>query len=206
MSTYVTVEVVKTGQRKTISARTWELLANAKERGDVRKGFRLLKGADTRPATASANREQARAVTMIPSAIQEAAQKAAEAERAAQAQAMSGSKVEAAAQPEAAPEPTPVEAAPVPEPTPEPSSEAEATQAEEQAAPAEQQQEVHGDIEGLDESITKKVISALAAVGIVTRAQLASAALPTINKALDAAGLSAKKAQAPGWKNKAAAK
>jgi predicted flap endonuclease-1-like 5' DNA nuclease len=131
---------------------------------------------------------------------------------------MSGSKgeavaVEAASAPaavEEAPAPTeatpapeaPPEPAPAPDPTPEPEVTSEPDPVPE--APAEPVEVQHStELSGLDESLTPKVAQVLAAAGISTFAQLNAATLPTINKALDAAGLGAKKAQAPGWKSKA---
>ncbi len=190
---YVEIENTKTGQRKTISARTWELMANSRDRGDTRKGYRLIKGGDTKAVAAKVAAVKTKTPTMIPPAIQAAADAALEAERAAEAAMMSGSKGEAVA----------VEAASAPVAVDEPPAGAEATPA---PAPPAAPAEVAGlptELSGLDESLTTKVAQVLAAAGISTFAQLNAATLPTINKALDAAGLGAKKAQAPGWKSKA---
>jgi predicted flap endonuclease-1-like 5' DNA nuclease len=192
---YVEIENTKTGQRKTISARTWELMANSRDRGDTRKGYRLIKGGDTKAVAAKVAAVKTKTPTMIPPAIQAAADAALKAERAAEATMMSGSKGEAlgatvAPEPAPAPDPTPE-----PEVTPDPAPEPPAAPAEVADLPTE--------LSGLDESLTHKVAQVLAAAGISTFAQLNAATLPTINKALDAAGLGAKKAQAPGWKSKA---
>jgi predicted flap endonuclease-1-like 5' DNA nuclease len=193
---YVEIENTKTGQRKTISQRTWELMANSRDRGDTRKGYKLIKGGDTKAVAAKVAAVKTKTPTMIPPAIQAAADAALEAERAAEATMMSGAKGEAVAV-EAAPEP-----APAPDPTPEPEVTSEPDPVPE--APAEPVEVQHStELSGLDESLTPKVAQVLAAAGISTFAQLNAATLPTINKALDAAGLGAKKAQAPGWKSKA---
>ena len=182
----VVIENTRTGQQKTISQRTWDLMANSKERGDTRKGYRLVKGA-TAATPAKANPATVKTPTMIPPSIQAAADAALEAERKAEALMISGAKPEELGE---------VPAAEVAAPT------QEAPQAD--AAPAEVEADLPTELAGLDESLTPKVAQVLAKAGIATKAQLKAATLPTVNKALDAAGLGAKKAQAAGWKSKVA--
>jgi hypothetical protein len=191
MATYVVIENTKTGQQKTISQQTWDLMRNTRDQGDTRKGYRIVKGAPQAETKAKAKLEQVKTPTMIPPAIAAAAQVALEAERAAESVMISGSKPEASAE-QAAPEPA-------------------ATQAQETAqavaAPAEEapEQDLPTELNGLDPSLTPKVAQVLAKAGITTKAHLKGSTLPTINKVLDAAGLGAKKAQAAGWKSKATA-
>lgn len=188
---YVVIENTRTGQRKTISQRTWDLMANSKEQGDSRKGYRILRGEVSAEVKAKAKLEQVKTPTMIPPAIAAAAQVALEAERAAESVMISGAKPEASAE-QVASEPADTQAQ-------------EATQAA--AAPAEEapEQDLPTELNGLDPSLTPKVAQVLAKAGITTKAHLKGSTLPTINKVLDAAGLGAKKAQAAGWKSKATA-
>lgn len=184
----VVIENIKTGRQKPLSQRSWDLMANSKERGDTRKGFRLVKGA-TAASPAKANPATVKTPTMIPPSIQAAADAALEAERKAEALMISGAKPEELGEAPAAEVAAPAQEAP---------------QAD--AAPAEEGKEADlpTELAGLDESLTPKVAQVLAKAGIATKAQLKSATLPTVNKALDAAGLGAKKAQAAGWKSKVA--
>ena len=181
----VVIENVLKGTRKTISQRTWDLMANSKERGDTRKGWRALKGVTATPA--KSNPATVKTPTMIPPSIQAAADAALEAERKAEALMISGAKPEELGEAPAAEVAAPTQEAP---------------QAD--AAPAEVEADLPTELAGLDESLTPKVAQVLAKAGIATKAQLKSATLPTVNKALDAAGLGAKKAQAAGWKSKVA--
>ncbi|HOY29269.1 MAG TPA: hypothetical protein PLR96_09870 [Flavobacteriales bacterium] len=183
----VVIENTRTGQQKTISQRTWDLMANSKERGDTRKGWRALKGVTATPT--KANPATVKTPTMIPPSIQAAADAALEAERKAEALMISGAKPEELGEAPAAEVAAPSQ---------------EATQVG--AAPAEEGKEADlpTELAGLDESLTPKVAQVLAKAGIATKAQLKAATLPTVNKALDAAGLGAKKAQAAGWKSKVA--
>ena len=188
---YVVIENTRTGQQKTISQRTWDLMANSKEQGDTRKGYRILKGAAQAATKAKAKLDQVKTPTMIPPAIAAAAKAAQEADRLAESQMISGAKLEEVAPEQQAPAPA-------------------ATQAQEAApavaAPAEEapEKDLPTELAGLDESLTPKVAQVLAKAGITTKAHLKAATLPAINKVLDAAGLGAKKAQAAGWKSKAA--
>jgi len=88
----VVIENTRTGQQKTISQRTWDLMANSKERGDTRKGWRALKGVTATPT--KANPATVKTPTMIPPSIQAAADAALEAERKAEALMISGAKPE----------------------------------------------------------------------------------------------------------------
>jgi predicted flap endonuclease-1-like 5' DNA nuclease len=176
----LTIENVRTGAQKTVSERTWQLMANASEQGDVRKGYRLLApGAVTGKRSAPA---LAKTPSFIPPEVEEAAKKKALAEVQTEASMISGAKV---AQAEA----------PAPEPTPVADEPAATAPAPEVSAPASELTAIEG--------ITKKVAEVLAEAGIKTVAQLAKATAPTINAALDAANLGPKKAQVPSWKQKA---
>ena len=186
---YVVIENTKTGQQKTVSEETWKLMRNTRDQGDVRKGYRIIKGAPQAQAKAAAKLDQVKTPTMIPPAIAAAAQAALEAERAAESGMISGA-------PEQEASAAPAQAA---------TQEQEAAPAV--AAPAEEApaKDLPTELDGLDPSLTPKVAQELAKAGISTKAQLKAATLPAINKVLDAAGLGAKKAQAAGWKSKAAA-
>lgn len=189
MSTHVEIENTRTGQRKTVSMRSWELLATAKESGNIRKGYRLVTEVDRKPAAEPDKAQHAASLTMIPPAIAAAAEAARLAEQQAEAVAMSGAKIEA---------PAPAQEAAKEAPAADPQPEAPA----EEQAPA----ELPTELVSLDDSLTAKVAQVLAQGGITTKAQLNAAPLPKINQLLDQAGLSGKKAQAPGWKTKAAGK
>lgn len=185
---YVVIENTKTGQQKTISQTSWDLMRNTRDQGDVRKGYRIIKGAPQAQAKASAKLDQVKTPTMIPPAIAAAAQAALEAERAAESGMISGAPVQEASE------------APAPAATQEQEA-APAVAAPAEEAPA---KDLPTELADLDPSLTPKVAQVLAAAGISTKAQLKAATLPAINKVLDAAGLGAKKAQAAGWKSKAA--
>jgi hypothetical protein len=188
---YVVIENTRTGQQKTVSEETWKLMRNTRDQGDVRKGYRIIKGAPQAQAKANAKLDQVKTPTMIPPAIAAAAQAALEAERAAESGMISGS---------------PEQAAPASE-APAPAATQEQEAAPSVAAPAEEApaKDLPTELDGLDPSLTPKVAQVLAQAGISTKAQLKAATMPAINKVLDAAGLGAKKAQAAGWKSKAAA-
>lgn len=183
----LTIENVRTGARKTVSERTWQLMANSAEQGDTRKGYRLLSpGAVAKPATKPAGLPKT--PSFIPPEVEEAAKKKALAEVKAEAEMISGAKVEEAH--EAAPAAEAVHEAPAP--------------VEEAAVTTDTTANTNADNLTAIEGITKKVAEVLAGIGVSTYAQLAKAAAPTINQALDAAGLGPKKAQVPNWKQKAA--
>lgn len=192
MATYVVIENTRTGQQKTVSGDTWRLMANSKEQGDTRKGYRILKGATQADTKAKAKLDQVKTPTMIPPAIAAAAEAAQEADRLAQSQMISGAKSE--------------ELASAKQQAPAPAATQEQEAAPAVAAPAGEapEKDLPTELAGLDESLTPKVAQVLAKAGITTKAHLKAATLPAINKVLDAAGLGAKKAQAAGWKSKAA--
>lgn len=183
----LTIENVRTGARKNISERTWQLMANSAEQGDTRKGYRLLSAAAAaKPAAKPAGIPKT--PSFIPPEVEEAAKKKALAEVKAESEMISGAKVEEV--PIQAPAAEEVNEAPAP--------------AEEPAVTTDSTAKMNADNLAAIEGITKKVVEVLAGIGITTYAELAKAAAPTINQALDAAGLGPKKAQVPSWKQKAA--
>lgn len=185
----LTIENVRTGARKTISERTWQLMANSAEQGDTRKGYRLLSAAAaSKPAAKPAGIPKT--PSFIPPEVEEAAKKKALAEVKAEAEMISGAKVDE--EPIQAPAAETVNEVPA------------AEQVEEAAVTTDSTAKMNADNLAAIEGITKKVVEVLAGIGITTYAELAKAAAPTINQALDAAGLGPKKAQVPGWKQKAA--
>lgn len=185
------IENVRTGARKPVSERAWKLMANSVEQGDTRKGYRLISpGAASKPATKPSGLPKT--PSFIPPEVEEAAKKKALADAKAEATMISGAKVEDA--------PEQATAAEVVN---------EATAPAEDLAPATAETPAPAPGAAADnlaaiEGITKKVVEVLAGIGVSTYAQLAKAAAPTINQALDAAGLGPKKAQVPSWKQKAA--
>jgi len=177
----------KTGLEKTITQRAWDLMANKVEQGDTRKGW-------TKVAMATAKEVKGASpmgprVSFLPEEIrEEQAKVAAEAEKSALGGMIAGAKAEA---PAAAQTPeAPVKAAPVPAaPVAEPEKKAFI-----------QEQLVIASISG----VGIKAAEALAAAGITTLEDLATAEPTAIMKVLDGAGLAAKKAQVPNWKQAAA--
>lgn len=188
MADFVIVRNEK-GQEKRLSATTWKLMGNAQHSGNTRKGWTLVEG--KRASIPPPTKAKDPVATFIPPEIQEAENKKHEAEQALQAKMISGApdlkgypKASAAVADEA--EAPVVADAPV-----------EAAQ-EAVQAPA-----VKGDKLGTIDGITVKVEAILNGAGITTFKQLAGTPLPTINKALEEAGLSPKKALVPTWKTKA---
>lgn len=186
----LTIENVRTGARKPVSERTWKLMANSVEQGDTRKGYRLISpGAASKPATKPSGLPKT--PSFIPPEVEEAAKKKALADAKAEATMISGAKVDAAT--------VTAEEAPA---AGEAQASDDAPSSEE--APAATVTTGKSDNLAAIEGITKKVVEVLAGIGITTYAELAKAPAPTINQALDAAGLAPKKAQVPNWKQKAA--
>lgn len=189
MADFVIVRNEK-GQEKRLSATTWKLMGNAQNSGNTRKGWTLVEG--KRASIPPPTKAKDPVATFIPPEIQEAEAKKHEAEQALQAKMISG-----APDPKGKPEAPAVEAeAPVVADAP-----VETTQ--EPAPEAVQAPAVKGDKLGTIDGITPKVEAILNGAGITTFKQLAGTPLPTINKALDEAGLSPKKALVPTWKTKA---
>lgn len=189
---FVLIQNLKTGAEKRVSAKTWDLMRNSKEQGDTRKGYRLVsRSSPTTPGVVVKGDQP----TFVPPEILEAEKKAHAAQEATHAAMVSGVKTDAA---ENAPVAV-VEAAPMPEPI----VEAEAAPAPQEAAPA--APATTGQDLTKVEGIGPKVAELLNGIGITTYEALAKAPITQINTALDAAGLSPKKAQVPSWKTKAKA-
>lgn len=192
MADFVVVRNDK-GTEKRISSRSWQLLASGTNTSNTRKGWTLVGDAPGKagvkaPPTSAVER----ASSFLPPEIQEAQDKAFEAEQ----------KIEAAlisAEPEAQGEAAPVTEAPVVPGVADAGVEAPAPAKE--AKPAEPV--VKGDnLTGID-GITGKVQTILNGTGISTFKELAATPISIINKALDEAGMKAKSALVPTWKQKA---
>jgi predicted flap endonuclease-1-like 5' DNA nuclease len=162
-------------------------MGNAQSSGNTRKGWTLVEG--KRASIPPPTKAKDPVATFIPPEIQEAEAKKHQAEQAQQAKMISGAPDQAVSKPEA---PAVAEEAPA------------AADAQVETAPeVVQAPAVKGDKLGAIEGITVKVETILNGAGITTFKQLAGTPLPTINKALDEAGLSPKKALVPTWKTKA---
>ena len=179
----------KAGLEKTITQRAWDLMASKLEPGDTRKGWTRVGRAEAKPIKGAS--PMGPRASYLPEEIrEEQARNLAEAEKKALTGMIAGAQPEAPAAEAAAPE-APAEQAPAapvaePEKTPQP--------------PAEPKQDDIAAIPG----IGPKAAEALAGIGIVSFAALASAESTAIMKALDGVGLAAKKAQVPNWKQEAA--
>jgi predicted flap endonuclease-1-like 5' DNA nuclease len=181
---FVLIQNIRNGSEKRVSARTWDLMRNSVEQGDVRKGFRLVSRTAPKPPGVVVKGDQP---TFVPPEITEAENKAHAAKAVQDAALVSGLKVEAETAPAAVVEASLVAEAIV---------EAESAPAP-PTAPGQDLTKVEG--------IGPKVAELLNAIGITTYKELAAASINAINEALDKASLSPKKAQVPGWKMKAKA-
>lgn len=193
MADFVIVRNEK-GQEKRISDATWKLMGNAQNKGNTRKGWTLVEG--KRASIPPPTKAKDPVATFIPPEIQEAENAKHKAEQELAAKMISGEPQDKPAAPAVAEEAPVVADAPVEAPeAPAPTNEnlPQAVQ-----APAQK-----GDKLGTIDGITPKVEAILNRAGITTFKQLAATPLPTINKALDEAGLSPKKALVPTWKTKA---
>lgn len=185
----------KAGLEKTITQRAWDLMASKLEPGDTRKGWTRVGRAEAKPIKGAS--PMGPRASYLPEEIrEEQARKLAEAEKKALTGMIAGAQPEAPAAEAAAPV-APVEQAQAAEQAPAaPVAEAEKTP----QPPAEPKQDDIAAIPG----IGPKAAEALAGIGIVSFAALASAEPTAIMKALDGVGLAAKKAQVPNWKQEAA--
>lgn len=189
----------KNGVVRSISAIAWDLMRNAKEQGDTRKGFTFVRFAKEGESKAvSAPSAVAKAMTFIPDEIAHKANAKAEGEM------VSGTATQAAQDPETPPEdPAKAET---------PAQSAAASQAALEKAPAAPVAEEPAlaavydgpkdDLAAID-TIGKAAAEGLNSIGIYTYAQLAAANNGDIFKMLDRIKLTPKKAQVPGWKMKA---
>lgn len=199
------------GQVREFNIRTWDLMRNAKDGdGQTRKGWTRIDdvrvGATTtvRPILPSKQGKSV-AVPFVPPEVEEANRKAHSAEQERLAAMISGESQPAKAAPAEA---QPTEATPASGPgatakeagalpaTEEQPKEAAAASAK---PPAEEQADDFSVFTGMG----AKVADALRAKGVLTYAQLASAATGDINTILDGIGMAPKKAQVPMWKVKA---
>jgi predicted flap endonuclease-1-like 5' DNA nuclease len=182
----------KAGLEKTITQRAWDLMASKLEPDDTRKGWTRVGKAEAKPIKGAS--PMGPRASYLPEEIrEEQARNLAEAEKKALTGMIAGAQPEAPAAEAAAPEAqqqaaeqAPAAPAAEPEKTPQP--------------PAEPKQDDIAAIPG----IGPKAAEALAGIGIVSFAALASAESTAIMKALDGVGLAAKKAQVPNWKQEAA--
>jgi predicted flap endonuclease-1-like 5' DNA nuclease len=185
------------GAQKPLAETVWKLMASSKEQGDTRKGWTLVgyEGEAKAPTklAASAGAKAAQPFVVVPPELLEHEHKK---ETATISGMISGELPEGAA-PEA---PVEKEAAVVAE------APAKPAQAPEKPAPAPVKAEAtaKGDNLASIPNLGPKAAEALAAAGITTFAALAKAPANEVNKALDAAGMGAKRAQVPSWKTKAA--
>jgi len=182
----------KAGLEKTITQRAWDLMASKLEPGDTRKGWTRVGRAEAKPIKGAS--PMGPRASYLPEEIrEEQARNLAEAEKKALTGMIAGAQPEAPAAEAVAP----VEQAQAAEQAPAaPVAEAEKTP----QPPAEPKQDDIAAIPG----IGPKAAEALAGIGIVSFAALASAESTAIMKALDGVGLAAKKAQVPNWKQEAA--
>lgn len=193
------------GQQREVTERIWDLMKSAKERGNVRKGWTFVKSMTAGEAKASAKAGAVKVAgpagpTFIPKEIEEAAKI-----KAAEASAIAGATVtkedvlkdegfSVQSEPAATPEPA-QEAPPVPVAQAQPAQAPDVVaQGEPAHAPDDMSKVPHTSV---------KSIEALRSIGITTYAQLADASVASIEKALEAAGLGAKKAVVPKWKEAA---
>jgi predicted flap endonuclease-1-like 5' DNA nuclease len=193
------------GQQKEVTERIWDLMKSSKEQGNKRKGYTFLKSMTAGEAKASAKAGAVKVAgpagpTFIPKEIEEAAKM-----KAQEASAIAGATVTTEdvlkdegftvpSKPEAAPEPA-QEAPPAPVAKAQPAQAAPVAAQDEPAQAADDMTKVpHTSV---------KSIEALRSIGITTYAKLADASIAEIEKALDAAGLGAKKAVVPKWKEAA---
>lgn len=188
MAEFVIVRNEK-GQEKRLSATTWKLMGNAQSSGNTRKGWTLVEGKRWK-APVSPTKAKDPVATFIPPEIQEAENAKHKAE-----QGLAAKMISAEPAPKAEPVASEEEAKPV-------VADAAAEEAPEAEVP-EPAPVVGGDKLTAIDGITEKVEGILKGAGITTYKQLAGAPITIINKALDEAGLSPKKALAPTWKTKA---
>lgn len=179
---YVTIRNAK-GQTRTITARAWNLMKNAKDgEGNTRKGWTKI-DAGQKPVPIVTGQRPKGALPFVPPEIEEAQRQSAIAETERVSAMISGNPTK----------PSNGSAKPIAQ------AKAETAEVSAEDAGADDKSRAFKGIPGL----TAKAEKALGTIGITTFVQLAEANPAEVNKALDAVGLGPKKAQVPNWKMKA---